>query len=946
MVTLKEAQQQARVAEQQLQRQEEAARRQQERIQRQRFPARTLKFQREVIARQPREFIGRIEQKKAEFAKQKKISIKEVQKVERELQKYREEQLNPFKEQLSRVSKGRKLQEAIKEYIRVGGERGGNVDPIRKKYGKDVFRKAQVYVESRVKGYVSDFSMPTTVLVGGEMDFKTDIPLSEHKGFVPHSKDTSPKPFFQTIGTGISTGVTSVVSGIKGTVSQLKKDVFGPPKLQEDISKYNKAITKFEKKWQEQIVSNQFTGTEAQFEQYQREFGKLEDKGTKLEAKQQEYEESVIGKTTKEVERLKGTGIGSIFLKEPLGAPEISKRQREFFTAEPGFEKLKRAPGLGIETGKFALFGGLKYTKDIFGRVEARGEKVSPLFGATKEFIPTTPAGVGSYYFGGKLFTRLPKLSAAGFTGLGTYGVVTGETLKEKTIGGITAGIGLFAGGRYGLQKIKTQIPTRKLFDPKFKELKVPVIEKGKQDVWSRYFIFGEKAPPMKVRETRRYREWVGLKPTKEFIRPAKPFGISTIGWVPSKKPFYVIEKTPRGKVGTVSEIFGTSRFRELKTLKGLPKTEQFAWQRLAEYKAGRPVSKEFVPKMFEKEDFKILGFVERRKILRTKPFEEKVSFPWKRGRTTERSLVVSEIKPVKETEFFRKFEVKNVFKDVTYPFARARGRTPVMKGEVVEIKEPIVLDKGKKIPIVKPADVVKTPLSRTFQLTQQQVKLLPKPTIKIKPPRARTTVVGKAKPLVTKPVSAFWGRGLYERTEGGLLPPGTIGIQPVRATLIARTKTETAVMLRPRMETLTLNLQKPILKLQPRTKLFGKTMPILKTKTKQKQRLKQLQKQKLKLKQKQKLKPLAPFVPRKLRTRRAPLKKAGLIPPFPKRRKPEKEKKIRIARISQPFRYTPSFTALALKITGKKPKPLGFDKTYLPGIRPLTYKPLKIKIL
>ncbi len=165
-------------------------------------------------------------------------------------------------------------------------------------------------------------------------------------------------------------------------------------------------------------------------------------------------------------------------------------------------------------------------------------------------------------------------------------------------------------------------------------------------------------------------------------------------------------------------------------------------------------------------------------KLIPTKEKEIlKLTIPWKPGKRITRAEAVSVIEPVTKTDLLKISKVQTVFKDVTKPFPRARGKIPSMEGLIIEARQPIYLG-GKediKAMFIKPAEIKKTPFQVTYQ--EQVTKLLPKPPLpKIKTPKPTTIVlevpsqVGIGVPRMVggtgEVTSEYWGKGLYERTE------------------------------------------------------------------------------------------------------------------------------------------------------------------------------------
>ena len=276
-----------------------------------------------------------------------------------------------------------------------------------------------------------------------------------------------------------------------------------------------------------------------------------------------------------------------------------------------------------------------------------------------------------------------------------------------------------------------------------------------------------------------------------------------------------------------------------------------------------------------------------------------KVRFEAGRGRVTETSRALTRTKEFIDLPDYELLTSETYFKDVTKPFARARGKTPRLTGEIYIKKEPIFIDKFTDVKFVQTADIVKTPLSRTFQVTEQAeqlAKIVPKispaktittiaPTtmtsriIPVTPRLAQIFTAQTTTPIVstTQPTIVFEGRipsdtlrGLsFEKTM-----EGQISIPKTQAKELTKTLNKTLTKTRPKLITkgLLKTLTKTLLKQQP--------------KLAQKLQLKQIQKYKLTPKQKI-ITPTFPKVPGKPTTWIPPLLKGRGMPKQPSGRFP-----------------------------------------------------------
>ena len=107
MVSLIEASTQLAQTKQQLSSQEKTLIEQQKQLQSQRFPARTLRFQQEVIAKSPRTYAGKTERFKEVFQQQKQTALSQVVGKLGDIKSYRTETLIPYEKQIETNRKGK-----------------------------------------------------------------------------------------------------------------------------------------------------------------------------------------------------------------------------------------------------------------------------------------------------------------------------------------------------------------------------------------------------------------------------------------------------------------------------------------------------------------------------------------------------------------------------------------------------------------------------------------------------------------------------------------------------------------------------------------------------------------------------------------------------------------------------------------------------------------------
>ena len=320
-----------------------------------------------------------------------------------------------------------------------------------------------------------------------------------------------------------------------------------------------------------------------------------------------------------------------------------------------------------------------------------------------------------------------------------------GEIIGEVGVGLLAFGVGTKAGSRVTSGVFgpitRTEI-VRPIKIAEAKEVSFRVIKGGREFDVGQFVIKGETRPPLRVTTTTRFREFIGAAPIKVEISPAKTFNIQTLGNVFKGRPFKVSEVRSGRRTADIINIQGTTKTFSTQEISSLTKTERFALQRLLEGKTGKPVSSKTAEPLLGKEAQLNKAFIESTKELRinpkTKEFELLPS-----GRRTIRFEAISRLKSVVQADKFEIINIRTEFKDVTFPFARAAGKTTRLKTELIRIEEPFLLDKAKPIG-KKFFGGTKTPLSKTFQkevtILESALPKPPLPTPEVLPSPVKTT--------------------------------------------------------------------------------------------------------------------------------------------------------------------------------------------------------------
>lgn len=391
----------------------------------------------------------------------------------------------------------------------------------------------------------------------------------------------------------------------------------------------------------------------------------------------------------------------------------------------------------------------------------------------------------------------------------------------------------------------------------------------------SSYIINTEVRAPSAVFRAGDEGGFLGKAPGDFLIEPPVIKVTRTIRPVIGKAPVFTF--TSRGgRTGQIDVLFGKNIPQNLEQLKRLPLNEQYLWRQLAsqevrrvvgltilkpsQYTNSREASNLFksnkiskttdemeslfrkqikslyasdglvklenVPKVLERIKAYSAGDIIKYRLANVRRTQDSYLFttapPGKRI-TRFKTASITETKPIIETPEFDILTGRVYYKETTKPFSRASGKIPSMKGTIKTYIEPSVIrqrgvsvryEEPTEVLLQKPANIQKTPFSRTFPQTKstrnyfndllkeargrpQQAppqtqtvtdylipamvppKVARVSKIRTKPPRF-------ASPSATASRSAFYGLGLYERTEGGLLPGEiNVGLQRINQGLV-----------------------------------------------------------------------------------------------------------------------------------------------------------------
>lgn len=252
-------------------------------------------------------------------------------------------------------------------------------------------------------------------------------------------------------------------------------------------------------------------------------------------------------------------------------------------------------------------------------------------------------------------------------------------------------------------------------------ELKFSINQKG--NIIAGYKQTGYTKQPTIKYETTRFKEFLGVKPKKfELIAPREYTARTLLPVIGEGEVVLGIRKAGARFID-INILTGTSRPVSVQELPQLPPIKKFVVNRLIEKQIGRLPGK--LPNILKAErNLFISDEITATKIMRIrKPSGKKVYITTpKPGKTTTLNIAATEIKPFIETDFLRISTGETIFKDVSKPFARTTGKTPSLKTEIIEIKQPIsVGTKDTGVRIIQPANIKKTPLQITFAKQKQK---------------------------------------------------------------------------------------------------------------------------------------------------------------------------------------------------------------------------------
>lgn len=376
-----------------------------------------------------------------------------------------------------------------------------------------------------------------------------------------------------------------------------------------------------------------------------------------------------------------------------------------------------------------------------------------------------------------------PSIYAPGFVTEGTkIALDTSQSAGARILGGAEAlaGGSILAGKatRFLNKEIEIRVPTRQLRVPQAVEVqKIVKIGKTPTKV-SLYTIKGETSPPIAVARNKIWKQAIGLKPKVKVI-PAKTYTVKSPELIINEQSFLTATVQKGKRFATMSEVVGQTRGVAKESLSELPRLERFGFKRLAEQRVGRPVRAKDIGKFFPEESQLSVSYVGSENLLKLKPGVRVAEFKTiPAGKRVSQQIGVTESKVLGKIEEGELITSKTLFKDVTMPGARAAGQTPKLNTLLLKISD----NTEEGIRIIKPANIEKTPFSRTFtgqveeQVVIESAKVsLPKPSTSkpsVKLISQPETKIDKVSPRIVSgasPTSIYAATGQYEQAQYGI---------------------------------------------------------------------------------------------------------------------------------------------------------------------------------
>lgn len=330
-------------------------------------------------------------------------------------------------------------------------------------------------------------------------------------------------------------------------------------------------------------------------------------------------------------------------------------------------------------------------------------------------------------------------------------------------------------------------VALRGVKQPELLEISETVVKGSKTFRRGSYIITGERTPPKIIVPKGTRTNLLGNLDYK----PAKIFKVYTPEPVINDLPFNVIEFRPDSNILRYTKVGGTSKtFNPNLEFSKLNKIEKYTLLRNLEMETGRPISlrkaqrdkiarlkfddepiltkqvkikEEVYFKFFDEANIYTKGGVLSKKLATYNIKTRDLKVLENTGRLTSKDVFTSKATKVIETPDFEVYGLDNTFKNINNPLARATGKTPQLKGQIIIRKEPVILEDGTSNLLVINSKTSTSSGGKLKQLQAQEFKPLPKIIPKINQPKL---IIGKTQPASVITRSVYSGLGLYELTD------------------------------------------------------------------------------------------------------------------------------------------------------------------------------------
>lgn len=261
------------------------------------------------------------------------------------------------------------------------------------------------------------------------------------------------------------------------------------------------------------------------------------------------------------------------------------------------------------------------------------------------------------------------------------------------------------------------------------------------------------------------------IQPTRVDITKSSPIFIDESGEIVNRAATFTSRKG--SKLTFVSEIYGKQEPVTIENFNKLPLTSQKNLQELAERRVGIPVSLERTPYLLPKEDLISFGEIVSVKRLRVSP-SSRTALIYSKGKRTSVGAVTSISKEILKTDEYTLLKGETTVADISLPKISGKTKRIIIEDETL-VLQPKSL--GNDVEFITGS------LTQQRKITPKQIETLNKfvgvtakavqKPIKYSTPKVTIEEISpEIKPVqIPRVQSEYYGKGTYERTDGGALP-------------------------------------------------------------------------------------------------------------------------------------------------------------------------------